>query len=680
MPSVRLASARALLLALTVVGFAGAGPACSSSSDQGPPAPTTSEPPRARFTVPPALSALDDDHFYDHPWPSDFRREKDKSIRLDGWPNPRKATLVGKYLDQLRGKIPGFSPGTGGYLGFTKELDPATLPADAKASLSPTSTLQLIDLEKGTRHPVVWKLRGGGLNGPDYYQPWVISWQPSLGRPLRGNARYAIVVTRAVTGVADASGKKLAVEPSTELADLLAGKGPLAADWGPAITALEKAGVAAKDVAQLGVFTTWDPTAELAVVAEHARSLEAPKVTRLVKDTEDPPTFERYEGDYDGSPDYQEGTVPFLTTGGGFVFGADGKPVLQRTFKLRFKLAVPGEAKCPMPAGGYPIVLYAHGTGGDYASFLRDGTAVSLADQCIASMGIDQIFHGTRPGAPPLDDPARDSKISFLFFNVDNALASRTNTRQSAVDEIARARLITSGGLVVPSTVAKRGKEITFDKTRIGFFGHSQGGLNGPLFFAVDDQARGGVLSGAGSAIAFSLIKKSKPDPSVSGLIKVILKPEYDSEFDEMNPIMTLIQTIIDPADPLHYYPHIATAPMAGRKPKSFVMTEGVGPDGEGDSYAPPRTIEAGAIAAGAPLLKPVVWDVPEITALAGTAPVALPVNANAAGGKATFGLAQFTPNKKDGHYVVFDVPAARALTTSFCVSLLRDDVPTVGP
>ena len=52
-----------------------------------------------------------------------------------------------------------------------------------------------------------------------------------------------------------------------------------------------------------------------------------------------------------------------------------------------------------MPAGGYPIVLYAHGTGGDYRSFLDDGTGASLAQQCLASMGVDQIFHGTRPGA-----------------------------------------------------------------------------------------------------------------------------------------------------------------------------------------------------------------------------------------------------------------------------------------
>ncbi len=664
----------ALLGALSLIA---SGPACSRADDPAP-GPAVLEAPRARFAVPTSVKALDgEEHFYDHPWPSDFRRDADGTIRLDGWMNPRKATLVAHYQDQLRGKIPGFSPAAGGFMGFTAKLDEATLPADAKASLDPKSTLQLIDLERGTRHPVRWKQRGAGPAGPDYYVPWVISWAPPLGRPLRGGAKYALVATRGVRGEAPSS---LAAEPNAELTELLAGKGPLASSFGPAIDLVVKAGVARADIAHLSVFTTWDPTSELSLVAEHARGLAAPKVTRLERDKEDPPSFERYEGDYDGSPDYQSGTVPFLTEGGGFVFEG-GKPVLQRLFKLRFKLAVPGETKCPMPAEGYPIVLYAHGTGGDWASFLRDGTALALADKCIASMGIDQIFHGTRPGAPPLDAPSRDSKIAFLFFNVDNAVASRTNTRQSAIDEIARARLITTGGLVVPATTAKRGKEIRFDPKRLAFFGHSQGGLNGPLMFAVDDQARGGVLSGAGSQIAFSLIKKTKPDPSVSGLIGSILRPDDPSEFDEMNPIMVLIQTIIDTADPLHYYGHIANDPLPGRTPKSFLMTEGVGPDGEGDSYAPPRTIEAGAIASGAPLLMPVVWDVPEITVLAGMAPKALPISGNAAKGKATIGLAQFAPSgSRDGHYVVFDVPRARALTTDFCVSLLRDEVPALGP
>ena len=45
-----------------------------------------------------------------------------------------------------------------------------------------------------------------------------------------------------------------------------------------------------------------------------------------------------------------------------------------------------------MPTDGYPIVLYAHGTTGDYRSYVFNGWAQTLTDNCIAVMGVDQIF------------------------------------------------------------------------------------------------------------------------------------------------------------------------------------------------------------------------------------------------------------------------------------------------
>ena len=121
------------------------------------------------------------------------------------------------------------------------------------------------------------------------------------------------------------------------------------------------------------------------------------------------------------------------------------------TFDLRFSLSVPNAAVCPAPTGGYPIVLYAHGSGGDYRSYVEDGTAQALAQRCLATMGIDQLFHGTRPGAPQVDDP---SLKQFLFFNFGNVEAARTNPRQAAADEMQRARLIRETGLAVPASVS----------------------------------------------------------------------------------------------------------------------------------------------------------------------------------------------------------------------------------
>ena len=639
-----------------------------------------SGPPRGRFSLPASLTALDGEHFFDMPWPCDLRREADGSVRLDGYINPRESPLIKKYQGQLRGKLDGFSPVAAGWLSFTAEIGTTTLPSDALASTSNTSSLQLIDIDdkspdKGKRHPIIWRFR---QRIGDYYTvPNTLAFMPALGIPLREKTRYAIVATRALK---TKDGRSF--QPNDGLKDVLDGKGTVGAAWKGALDALDAAGIPRAQIAHLSVYTTSDPTGELVKIAEDVRKLPPPAQTDIKSETT-AGAYDGYTGNYSGSPDYQQGDVPFKTDGGNFVFDASGAPVKQRDFSLRFYLAVPLAAACPMPAAGYPIVLYAHGTGGDYKSFTHDGTAKALAEKCLASMGVDQIFHGTRPGAPPDSDPNKESKISFLFFNVDNVLAARTNTRQAAVDDIARAHLVASGGLTVPIDVSKSGVAVKFDPAKIGFFGHSQGGLNGPLMLAADDQARGGVLSGAGSEISYSLLAKTKPEPSVAGLIKVLLNVqlENEDEINEMHPFISFAQTLIDPVDPVHYYPHLAFDPFVGRTPKSIFMTEGVAPDGSGDSFAPPRTIEAGAIGGRFPLLNPVVRDIPELTQTLGVAPVSGPLKGNAGGGKATVALVQSTPKAgHDGHFVVFDNADLTQLAASFCASLLGSDpVPTIG-
>src|SRR5690606_1883200 len=103
-------------------------------------------------------------------------------------------------------------------------------------------------------------------------------------------------------------------------------------------------------------------------------------------------------------------------------------------------------------------------------SHLRSGTFDDLAERCIASMGIDQIFHGTRPGAPP-DGPNKSQSVQLLFFNFENAIAARTNPRQAAIDEIQRARLFTETKAEIPSSVTG-GTAIRFDPEAVMFFGH----------------------------------------------------------------------------------------------------------------------------------------------------------------------------------------------------------------
>jgi len=503
---------------------------------------------------------------------------------------------------------------------------------------------------------------------------------PMVGRPLRTKTRYAVVVTskiRALGGGAVGSSSDLEEvlerRPTTDrtraVHDLFA----------PAVHELATAGIATSDIVHLTVFTTDDPTADtFAAMDDVIANVPAPTASAWQK-KESTVDMVVYEGSYGPSPNYQAGTVPFRkpADGGGFVI-ENGKPKLQNTFDLRFALAVPDATKCPVPAAGYPIVLYAHGTGGDYRSFIDDGTAQALTSRCLAAMGVDQIFHGTRPGAPDPNDPQRETTIELLFFNLDNILAARTSNRQSSIDVVQQARLFTASHVKVPAATSATGQDIAFDSSKLMFFGHSQGGLNGPLFLAGSNLARGAVLSGAGSDLALSLLEKTKP-VNVAAAFRILVglgDPEAATELDIFHPVMTLVQTIIDPADPLEYGGFIARTPRSGGAPKSIFQTEGVASDGTGDSYAPPHTIEALSVAIGLPRQLPGTHPVVE-AGWAGIADVTIAAggtSANIGNGQASGVLAQFVPTAgQDGHFVVFDDPKARAQAATFLVDLAAD-------
>lgn len=616
--------------------------------------------------------------FFDHPFPSDARRDADGRARFVGYPNPYTIPLITSYVAFADKLEVGFSPEAAGWLRFTGGIQPATLPADAAATLQPTASVQLIDVDpaspqRGSRHLVQLDFRHEeGV----YFAPDTLSFRPVDGFPLRPRTRYALVVTKSVKGL---DGGVLA---RPEALDHVLGYGSpteaedkLRADWAPAIEAIETAGVIRSAIAHLTVFTTNDPTAELFAAHDDAMTQPAPSMRDVVyKDS--PGGLDVYEGMYGPTPDYQVGEVPFaLPEDGGNFDSSSGTPKVQRLYDQRFAIAVPNDAVCPMPDAGYPVVLYAHGTGGDYRSFIDDGTAQALAGQCIASMGVDQIFHGTRPGAPT--GPNAETIIQTLFFNFENPKSARTNPRQSAIDETARARLFTNpaGPATIPAEVSKTKQPIAFDGSKLAFFGHSQGGLNGPLFLAADAQTRGGVLSGSGSVITLTLLEKTEPTPSVASLVKstlLRLRGEQQAEATVFHPGLALAQTIVDTTDPVHYVPHLIKEPRPGFAPKSIYQTEGVFPSGSGDSYTPPRCIEAQAVATGLPLLNPVVYPFAGMD-LAGLTPVDLPpggISGNLAGGKATGVLAQFKPQGGDGHFVVFNVPAARKQAALFCRGL----------
>lgn len=621
---------------------------------------------RAVFALPrdPATHA-----FFDLPWPSDVRRNPDGTLDVSEFPQPRENVLVRRYLDAIEADTRGYSVNGGTYLRFSASVDTDTLPADALVAQLDTASVFLMNVDAdspnvGTRHPVNVSYRDEATR---YWPAHCVAVLPVFGIPLEWDTTYAVVITNDVKPEAGGDYERdtdfeAILGDGTSDPDVVAAR----AIHAPALAALATAGVAESDILTMAVFTTSAAYNELLAGRDFLMDeYELPVAdVNAWQPNASAATHVEVLGEYGPSPIFQQGDLPYMRTedGGDFEI-VDGVPVVQGEFDVRFSLTLPPDT-VPMPAEGYPIVLYAHGTGGDYRSYVRNGVGAMLAEQGIAVMGVDQIHHGDRlPGG---GDP------SLVVFNVINPLSLRDNARQSALDVVQQARLI--DGLTVPTTVTGRAAPVTFDTSKIYFYGHSQGGVNGPLFLAIDDQAQGGVLSGAGAVFVIAVVDKTEP-VDISDILSIALglpgvgmDPFVREHMVYEHPLLALLTTWVDVADTASYAHLISTSPRAGFSPKSILHIEGTS-----DPFTPPPTHEALALAGRFPQVSPYLERIPDHESH-GLPAVAASVMSNGNGGTHTVGLVQYD----GGHFVSTD-PPAEALITEFFTSWVEDGVPTIA-
>jgi predicted esterase len=621
---------------------------------EGPDAAVDAGPPTALFVAPregddPAL-------FFDLPWPSDARLTPAGTPDTASFPAPARG-LIRDYLDAVTAQQQGFSTLGSVYFRFTHDVDTGSLPEGLEASVAADASVLLVALDPAldpaeARHPHVARYEARRTL---YWPGRTLAVRPADGFPLRPATQYAAVLT---DGVRAAGG--VAFERDQDLEAVLAGDASvaeLAARYEPALTRLEALGVARERILSIAVFTTQDPTELLARSRDWAVRTAEAAVARAdawsVRESSS--AFTVLHGAYGPVPTYQEGVIPYSTTGGGIALDADDVPIVHGTHEARFALSVPVS---PMPEAGYPIVLYSHGTGGNFRSFIEDGTAQLLGEQGYAVMGIDAPLHGARGDG---------SEPSALFFNILNPDAVRCNPLQAALDHAMQARVART--LEVPPGLLDRdGRTIRFDPDRLYFVGHSQGALVGPLFFGVDDAPRAALFSAGGTLIGYTLLGKTEP-VDVPSLVRSLLgfrgastEEAFANEgFGMEHPVVTVLQGWIDPSDPGNYAPLAITRPRAGVAPRSVLMIEGLR-----DVYVAPPSMEALATAFRIPVAAPVARDIPGLRFL-GLLPVDGVVEGNLAGGAVTGALLQFPDS---GHVAFFDVPRGRERVAGFFGSL----------
>ncbi|MFN7142803.1 MAG: hypothetical protein ACK4YP_03440, partial [Myxococcota bacterium] len=579
--------------------------------------------------------------FFDRPFPSDARRV-DGHPDVSDFPGEGGFPIVDAYL-AAAGDIDGFGTNAPIYVRFESPIDTSLLPSPA-ASTALDSPVMLLNVDResphrGERVPLAFEFTAQKTT----FQPGnLLAAAPVFGFPLRPSTTYALVLRpplAASTGQAWGIGGDEALLPVEET--------------------LRGLDIDPFEVSLAVPFTTQDPVAETARIARAIREeIGLPSLDQPLTLVEERGAYTIYEGSV-AVPVWQHGERPYRTEGGAFSFAADGTPEIASWERVHFALTVPDHGE--MPEGGWPVVLYSHGTGGDYMSFCNSGAneeeATVMAREGIAVIGISQPLHEDR--APPGTNPDLDS------FNYANPDAGRTNFRQGALDQVYLAEVLTRSA----ATFSFEGDTIRLDPERVAYFGHSQGGLVGAIaapFFS--DRVKAAGFSGTGGGLAMTVVLRKDP-LDIAMVLSAALGFEEGEELTTFHPVVGLVQMLSEATDPLNYGPYwFAEAPAWDAEPLSILLTEGLE-----DAATPSATTEALAAAARVPIVGEPATD-PVAHDLRGLDPVALPASGNAVdwnGAPITAGLGQFPDN---GHFAIYENRDAMQLWRELMVTSLNGD------
>lgn len=613
--------------------------------------------------------------WHDAPFPSELRRRPDGGIDLSGFPLPRKGEtdqLLADYLAFGQAQLDGFSVAPTIYIPFEGGLSAALLPSPVE-SLDDAALIGLVDVdpqspEYGRRIPLRSAMSGaqrGNLLAEN-----LLMAQPTWGAALREGTLYAFYVRRGLLdqlsrplGRAEAFGR--AVDAAYGIAGTPedAKEAALAATLAPLAQARldGKLDLLPRDLAAATVFRTGHPAGELAKIATWLRANLTVKPASNWKKAKETATYALYTGTYE-APNFQSGDPPYTSgTAGGFAFELDGTPIVQRTETgLRVAVAIPklppGEG---LAVGGLlPVVIYSHGTGGSYTSFTSASPWAPADLLCAAGfavVGIDQPLHGPRAGK----NLAKEA-LYLASFNFLNPAAGRTVFRQAALDNVVVVEMLRKGALDIPASVASGGEKIGLDGNRLHFYGHSQGGIVGPLLGSIEPGLRALVLSGAGAGLSLTVVRR-KDIVDFPALVKAKLDLD-DGELSELHPAVSLIQMIVDAVDPIAYGRLVMRRPV-GQRPPHVLLTEGLL-----DEATPSVASEALAVTMGLSILAPAVARNEAMVAL-GTPVANAPVSNNLTVGdeKVTALLRQVDGGS---HWTIFEKESVAKLAADFLASV----------
>jgi len=662
----------------------------------------------ARFIVPRESVDLGDD-FYSLPFPNDIRRRSSGKIDLGGHPVPPEAIgvpFINRYAEVAQADLEGFSTNAVAIMRFSHAYDFGTVGPDNPMTSGNDATVRLIDITPGsptynTEQGIAWKETRGELS--NYVCPHWVGIARPLGNPFLPNTTYAAIVT---TGVKTESGADF--ERDEDFEAMLSSSEPsddvLASAWqayAPLRAWIDAENEDAGEILNAAVFTTSDPEALIRglrtrVIADGPASLSdltdcsAPgAVSPCETEEEDGPRgacVNRSGDDFTeihariSLPIFQNGTLPYLEEGGGIELDSQGLPTIVTHQDVCMALSVPN---APAPAGGYPVVVYSHGTGGSFTNTMGSGSGLAAdlanASTPTAVVAIDLPQHGERRGsnADSMQEP------DGLFYNFLNPRAARDNVAQGSADLFGVVQWIVADG-GISAAQSPTGSAIALDPTRILMMGHSQGATHTALMVSHEPNVKAVVLSGVGGHLTSSLLTKTSP-VDIAAVIPIGLQ-DPDSGFrlaaGIFNPALAIIQSVFDPVDPINYARHLRRELLASNPGgQHALVTYGVG-----DTFSPEKTQLAYVVAGQLPFVTPILSEPSSIPDFDGTQilPLAPPVsgNDNFGAGPRTVATRQYAPRAADldGHFVATRAGEdGRADVLRFLEEAAAGQTPSIG-
>lgn len=630
--------------------------------------------------------------FFRLPFPNDIRLENGRPT-LDGFPTPGEGVLgfdiVQTYVDAIERDQDRWGHNQAVFLRSSKVLDFETLRSnddDATEDVDERN-LYLVNISPdspayGAKHSIFWEAKGGTGSQRSYIcQNW-ISVRPFWGRPLLPETTYAVVVG---AGVKDSDGALLEQDP--DFAALLSGSAPSDSRltkaheaYAPLRAWATDQGIEEQDLLVASVFTTGDPFAQTSKLRDvvRAHDVTASALTAC-DDGVASPCGDGLEGEEHARgcfgaregfteihgklslPILQRGDAPYLEEGGAI----GSTPTIVRSEDVCVAMTVPDT---PMPEQGYPILIYAHGTGGQFtnqvtriAPLVSNVTLPDGSTTGMITIGWDQVQHATRRGGSELDPEP-------LVFNWSNPSAARGNFMQGGADVYALVKYVE--GLELSEQDSPTGSAFKVDPTQIYFMGHSQGGTTGPIAIPFEPNLRASVLSGAGAGLILGLLGKTSPVNSPEAL-QIALQ---DPRVTESHPVLNLLQGYFEPVDPVNYAPYIGQREIEGLTRGSHLFHV----FGVGDTFTPPNGLKAMARALYSAYIGPIFDDFKGGVSIRDDEAVS--GNRQVGDTRYTVVGRQYDPKSEyDGHFVIFRDDLAQRDFLQFLTTAIGDERPSLG-